>query len=233
MVTAHEWTVGATIWYLGVSGMKSLVLAALVAVSLAAPGAAVADTAQGRMFQRDQSTQSSAPKRGLRKFFNFGRKSRKPEPMTYTTAWLDAQPAATGDANFECLAQALYFEARGETVKGQFAVAEVILNRVQSAQFPNSVCAVVKQGTGRLHQCQFSYNCDGRAEAITERQAHERVAKVARASLDGAREDLTDGATYYHTTAVRPRWSRTFKNTAQIGVHLFYSDERYRTASND
>ncbi|NIZ61485.1 hydrolase [Sedimentitalea sp. CY04] len=213
--------------------MKSLVLAALVAATMAAPSAVVAEIALGRLFQRDQAAQSEAPKRGLRKFFLFGRKPRKLEPMSYSEAWLDSQPAATGNADFECLAQALYFEARGETVKGQFAVAEVIMNRVKSAQFPNSVCAVVKQGTGRLHQCQFSYTCDGHAETISEHQAHVRVSKVARAVLDGISEELTDGATYYHTTAVRPRWSRTFKKTAQIGVHLFYSDERYRTASND
>lgn len=233
MVPAHDLTVGATFWYLGVSGMKSHVLAAIVAASLAAPCAAVAETALGGLFQRDQSTQTVTAKEGGRGFLFFGRKSAKPEPIDYSTAWLDARPAATGDADFACLAQALYFEARGETVKGQFAVAEVILNRVQSGQFPKSVCGVVKQGTGRLHQCQFSYNCDGLTEAIREHQAYARVAKVARASLDGATEQLTDGATYYHTTAVRPRWSRIFKNTAQIGVHLFYSDERYRTASTE
>lgn len=214
--------------------MKTYALAATIAVSLAAPCAAVAETTVGTSFQRDRSTQILAPKKGLRGFLFFGRKPVKTEPaMNYTTAWLDVQPAATGNADFECLAQALYFEARGETVKGQFAVAEVIMNRVKSAQFPNSVCGVVKQGTGRLHQCQFSYNCDGRAEVISEPKAYDRVSKVARAVLDEPKENLTAGATYYHTTAVRPRWSRKFTNTAQIGVHLFYRDERYRTASSD
>ena len=208
-------------------------MAACVAVTLASPGAAFAETALGRLFQRDQSVQPSSSRQRSGGFLFFGRKPAKSKQMNYSTAWLDAQPAATGDANFECLAQALYFEARGESVKGQFAVAEVIMNRVQSAQFPNSVCGVVKQGTGRLNQCQFSYTCDGRTEAIGERQAYNRVAKVARAALDGTKEELTEGATYYHTTAVRPRWSRVFTNTAQIGVHLFYRDERYRTASND
>lgn len=213
--------------------MRSFVLAACVAVTLALPGAAIAETALGRLFQRDQSTQTSTSRQRSGGFLFFGRKPAKTKQMSYSTTWLDAQPAAAGDANFECLAQALYFEARGEAVKGQFAVAEVILNRVKSAQFPNSVCGVVKQGTGRLNQCQFSYNCDGRTEVIGERQAYARVAKVARAVLDGVQEELTDGATYYHTTAVRPRWSRVFTNTAQIGVHLFYRDERYRTASSE
>lgn len=213
--------------------MKSLILAAGVAVSAAAPDVATAETGLGRFFQRDTSTSDAAPKRQRRGFLFFGRKSSKSKPIDYTTAWLDAQPAASGDAQFECLAQVLYFEARGETVMGQFAVAEVVMNRVASAQFPNSVCKVVNQGTGRRNQCQFSYTCDGRSEVVAEHQAHKRVAKVARAVLDGAGTELTEGATYYHTTAVRPRWSRVFTNTVRIGVHLFYRDERYRTASSE
>ncbi|MVO16713.1 cell wall hydrolase [Rhodobacteraceae bacterium CY05] len=213
--------------------MRTFAFAAFLVASLAMPDVTPAETGFARLFQRDQSASAAAPKRRQRGFLFFGRKPAKVEPITYTTAWLDSQPAASGDANFECLAQTLYFEARGETVKGQFAVAEVVMNRVASAQFPNSVCGVIKQGTGRRHQCQFSYTCDGRSEAIGERQSYERVAKVARAVLDGNAQELTEGATYYHTTAVRPRWSRTFTNTAQIGVHLFYRDERYRTASSD
>jgi len=213
--------------------MKSLVLAAGVAVSVAAPDMAAAETGFRRFFQRESSTSDAAPKRQQRRGVFFGRRATKPKPIDYTIAWLDAQPTASGDAQFECLAQALYFEARGETVKGQFAVAEVVMNRVASAQFPNSVCKVVNQGTGRRNQCQFSYTCDGRAEVVVEHQAHERVAKVARAVLDGAGTELTEGATYYHTTAVRPRWSRIFTNTVRIGVHLFYRDERYRTASSE
>jgi spore germination cell wall hydrolase CwlJ-like protein len=138
-----------------------------------------------------------------------------------------------GGSEFSCLAEALYFEARGETIKGQFAVAEVILNRVASTQFPNTVCGVIHQGTGRKYQCQFTYTCDGQKEVIHEPQAYERVSKVARLALDGAGADLTEGATYYHTTAVNPRWARSFTRTARYGVHLFYRDERYRTASKN
>ncbi len=146
----------------------------------------------------------------------------KPGPVSYSTAWLDAQPKAAGDENWECLSEALYFEARGETVKGQFAVAEVIMNRVASQRYPNSLCGVIRQGTGKKFQCQFTYTCDGHKEVIREKKAFERVSKVARAVIDGAVADLTAGATHYHTTAVRPRWSRTFTRTAQIGVHMFY-----------
>lgn len=141
----------------------------------------------------------------------------------YNASWLNSQDAPSGGAQWECLAEALYFEARGETIKGQFAVAEVIMNRVKSSRFPNSICAVINQGTGKKYQCQFTYTCDGIPEHIREPQAWDRVGKVARAILDGrAPMNLTDGATHYHTTAVRPRWSRTYTKTAAIGVHVFY-----------
>ncbi len=145
--------------------------------------------------------------------------------------WVDAQPAASGGAELKCLAEALYFEARGETVKGQFAVAEVIMNRVKSARFPSTACDVINQGTGRKYRCQFSYTCDGLAETISEPVAYERVAKVARAVLDGKVPDLTRGATHYHTTAVRPNWSKVYVKTAAIGDHIFYR-HTWKTASN-
>ena len=142
--------------------------------------------------------------------------------VAYTSEWLSSQSLASGGADWQCLSEALYFEARGESLRGQFAVTEVILNRVDSANFPNSVCEVINQGTGKRFQCQFTYTCDGRAEIIREPAAYQSVAKVARAALDGAPRILTDGATYYHTNAVRPRWSRRFNRTATIGVHYFY-----------
>lgn len=151
--------------------------------------------------------------------------------VEFSRAWVDAQPNATGGAEWQCLAEALYFEARGETIKGQFAVAEVIKNRVRSDRFPGSFCAVINQGTGRKYQCQFTYTCDGRAEVIREPGSYARVGKIARATLKGEVPTLTDGATYYHTTAVRPRWASVFTRTAKIGVHLFYRQGQ-RVASN-
>ena len=146
--------------------------------------------------------------------------------IEYTRAWLDAQPVAKGGNEWRCLAEALYFEARGESVKGQFAVAEVILNRVDSSLYPGTVCTVINQGTGKRYQCQFTYTCDGHAETIGEQRAFERVGKVARAMLDGASRDLTSGATHYHTTAVSPAWAKRFPRTARIGVHYFYRHPR-------
>ncbi len=163
----------------------------------------------------------------------FSRRPRQSE-LVFTRKYIDSLPPVKGDKEWRCLAEALYFEARGESVKGQFAVAEVILNRVDSAAFPDTVCGVVKQGTGRgLWRCQFTYNCDGRSERIRDRAAWERVGKVADIILrGGVARNLTNGATYYHTTAVRPRWAQSFELTAVIGVHLFYR-EPVRSASND
>ena len=126
----------------------------------------------------------------------------------------------------DCLAEAIYFEARGEPVAGQFAVAEVILNRVEDRQFPDTICEVVNQGTGRLHACQFSYTCDGLPERMTERPAARRAAKIAHLTMNEiAPNDLTAGALYYHADYVDPYWASHFFETAQIGVHIFYNPE--------
>jgi spore germination cell wall hydrolase CwlJ-like protein len=151
--------------------------------------------------------------------------------VNFSRSWLDSQPQPTGGDQWECLSEALYFEARGETVKGQFAVAEVIMNRVKSARYPSSLCGVIHQGTGKKYQCQFTYTCDGNKEVIREPDAFDRAAKVARFIIDGKAPALTNGATHYHTTAVSPRWSRVFTKTAQIGQHLFYR-QGVQTASN-
>ncbi len=145
-----------------------------------------------------------------------------PGDIAYNARWLAQQPVAQGGPEWRCLAEALYFEARGETVAGQFAVAEVILNRRDIAAYPNSICGVVNQGTGRRNACQFSYTCDGRAEHIGEPQAFQRAGKIARMMIDGAARTLTDGATHFHTTAVRPAWASRFPQTARIGTHIFY-----------
>jgi spore germination cell wall hydrolase CwlJ-like protein len=143
--------------------------------------------------------------------------------VSYTRQWLvGLDVPETGDDSLECLTEALYFEARGESVKGQFAVAEVILNRVESARYPDDVCGVINQGTGRKYQCQFTYTCDGHPENIHEPAAFERMRKIAYVSLAGVPDALTDGATHYHTKQVNPSWARKYPRTATIGVHHFY-----------
>jgi len=144
----------------------------------------------------------------------------RPKPLDYTEVWLASQPVPQGDASWQCLTEAIYFEARGESLKGQFAVAEVILNRVDSPLYPGSVCGVVKQRGGG--GCQFSYVCDGRADRMRENEASDRAARIARAMLDGEPRLLTEGATHFHTLSVNPGWSKRFAKTAAIGAHVFY-----------
>jgi len=200
--------------------MTRLFAILLAAATLASPVMANSTkTAAEALLQQEQTGLRAAGKAHLKSLVTpVSRQS-----VVYNTSWLKAQPVASGGAQWQCLAEALYFEARGETIKGQFAVAEVIMNRVESARFPDSICGVINQGTGRKYACQFTYTCDGIPERIHEPRAWDRVGKVARAIIDGtAPMNLTDGATHYHTTAVRPRWSRTYTKTASIGVHLFY-----------
>jgi spore germination cell wall hydrolase CwlJ-like protein len=139
-------------------------------------------------------------------------------------------PQAAG-AEWECLTEALYFEARGESLRGVVAVAEVILNRVGRPGYPGSVCGVVRQGGEGLHDCQFSYRCDGRAEVVLEEDIWEAIGRVASYMLNDAPRSLTGGATHYHTLAVQPFWADRFQRTATIGYHHFYR-EPLRTASN-
>ena len=132
------------------------------------------------------------------------------------------RPKDRPNFQWKCLAEALYFEARGEPAEGQFAVAEVILNRVDSPKFPNSICKVVNQGTGRKYACQFSYTCDGKFERIANMAVYDQLVAVAWAMIDGGMRQLSGGATYYHTTSVQPSWARRFEHTATIGIHKFY-----------
>ncbi len=183
-------------------------------------------------FRRASSDQlmalaSASPKR-VKGGWWFGSRRRKAEDsFPYSQASLARRPTARGGSQWRCLSEALYFEARGESVKGQFAVAEVILNRVDARAFPNSVCRVVRQGVGNgRYACQFTYNCDGKAEIIRDRRAYRQVAKVARIMLNGEPRVLTKGATFYHSTAVNPEWAKKFIQTASIGVHKFYRDNR-------
>lgn len=133
-----------------------------------------------------------------------------------------------------CLAQAIYHEARGEPENGQWAVANVILNRVVSTRYPNTVCGVVFQNAGgKKFRCQFTFACDGRSDAggIGNRIVREAWVKsnlIAHVAFKGFQsgnrlQALPNTALYYHTLAVRPNWSRSYRAVAQIGSHIFYA----------
>jgi spore germination cell wall hydrolase CwlJ-like protein len=137
-------------------------------------------------------------------------------------ASIDTLPRATGDAQWQCLAAAIYHEARGEPLAGQIAVAEVVLNRVDSRQYPGTVCGVTHQGAGSGRGCQFSYACDGRSDAMASAGPRLRAEKIARLLIDGQPRTVTAGATHFHAGHVAPGWSRTLTRTASIGNHRFY-----------
>ncbi|WP_297768771.1 cell wall hydrolase [uncultured Roseovarius sp.] len=194
--------------------MKRIALAAAMAVMA---GPVLADTPVTRLMEQEMRALRSISGDRMASYL-----SRPETEISYSPAWLANQEPAKGGAQWRCLAEALYFEARGESIKGQFAVAEVILNRVDDAYYPDTVCDVIHQGTGRKFQCQFTYTCDGHKEVIAEPDAFRKVGKVARLMVDGAPRHLTNGATHYHTRAVNPRWASRLPRTATIGVHHFY-----------
>lgn len=135
----------------------------------------------------------------------------------------------------ECLATNIYFEARGESVEGQKAVAFVTLNRVESDKFPNDICSVVYQAKhsrwwaehrDRLvpirNQCQFSWYCDGKSDAIRNSHEYQRLYSLASEVITGRHEDNTEGALWYHANYVRPNWRLTYAKTVDIDDHIFY-----------
>ena len=134
----------------------------------------------------------------------------------------------------ECLAKNIYFEARNEPFAGQFAVALVTLNRVHDTAFPNTICEVVYQGIHhadgfpKRDRCQFSWYCDGNSDEVRNKRAWEVVQKTANlamlqySSIKAEGLDYTEGARFYHTFEVNPRWSKVYPKVGRIGDHIFY-----------
>ena len=140
--------------------------------------------------------------------------------------YIDGLPNYVGGKEWKCLAEALYFEARGESVIGQFAVAEVIINRANSSRFPNTICGVVNQGANKSrYRCQFTYMCDGLYERVDDKFSFSRAGKIARMTLWQVNINLTKGALYYHANSVNPSWAKKLVKTGTIGDHKFYSDK--------
>jgi spore germination cell wall hydrolase CwlJ-like protein len=123
----------------------------------------------------------------------------------------------------KCLAEAIYFEARGEPANGQAAVAQVVLNRVKNPAYPDTICGVVYQNAERYGECQFAFACDGRKEIIRDRDAWDAAVAIARDVTDGRTwlPEIAD-ATHYHASWVSPDWRGGMKRVARIGVHSFY-----------
>ena len=125
------------------------------------------------------------------------------------------EASRAGGTELACLAEAVYFEARGTGVTGESAVAHVVVNRARSPKFPGSVCGVVADG------CQFSYRCDGRPDALADPKARARAYRVAEAVLS-ADADPTRGALFFHSAEARPGWFARRKRVGTIGGNVFY-----------
>jgi len=136
---------------------------------------------------------------------------------------------------FMCMALNMYHEAKNQSMLGQIAVGQVVMNRVEDTRFPDNVCDVVTEavtykGTDKpvLHKCQFSWYCDGQKD---EPKYHSEewwnAQEYASIVLSGTIAlDVTEGATHYHATYVRPAWAKTKTRTTRIDRHIFYRWEK-------
>ena len=115
-----------------------------------------------------------------------------------------------------CLATAVYFEARGEDIMGQMAVAQVVVNRMEDPRYPNTICDVVWEDRA------FSFTHDGRSDTMKHPESRSKALYVAKSTLDGGGIGIT--STHYHTTDVDPFWNKHYDLDGQVGNHIFYTN---------
>lgn len=140
--------------------------------------------------------------------------------------------AKTYAKSAKCLAEAVYFEARGEPVRGQIAVAQVVVNRAFSGYYPVTVCGVVYQNSHRYLSCQFTFACDGIKDVVTEQEQWDRAKKIAKEMLDGRLWlPEVNRSTHYHATYVRPYWVREMRKMTKTGLHVFYRPRQWGDGS--
>jgi spore germination cell wall hydrolase CwlJ-like protein len=139
-----------------------------------------------------------------------------------------ARAEGAPEQEIECLALAIYFEARGEPGDGQEAVAHVVMNRLYDARFPKSVCGVVRQGGyAILNRCQFSFHCDGRPDLPVDSVSWQRSIGLAKRIYWGFSQDPTAGALWYHADYVAPSWGTRLARGPKIGRHIFYTETAF------
>jgi len=131
---------------------------------------------------------------------------------------LNSHSPQLNNEEIDCLSKNIYFEARNQPIEGQFAVAEVVLNRTKDPNFPRNICQVIKQKS--KNTCQFSWYCDGKKDDMTEKQAADLATYIAISVLQNP-TNVTKGAKYYHANYVSPNWGK--EKIAVIGDHVFYT----------
>lgn len=158
-----------------------------------------------------------------------------PKPA-FVRPWYDWQSVTTivvDGRDMECLTANIYYEARNQSVEGMAAVGYIVLNRVASRQYPDTICNVVYQGrknhdgSYKRHQCQFSWVCDGKRKGISfanilEEQAWEHAYNVANAVLQGTIDNPIGDAVMYHANYVKPSWRSAYDIVATVDDHIFY-----------
>ncbi|MDI1333930.1 cell wall hydrolase [Pseudomonas sp.] len=125
------------------------------------------------------------------------------------------------DDAITCMARSIYWEAKGKDTDDMAAVANVVMNRLGHAGFPDTVCAVVKEGS-ETKSCQFSWWCDGRPDTVQEETQYALAKEIARKALNKQLPDRTGGAMYFHDRTVKPDWAKEYIKTAEIGMFRFY-----------
>ena len=136
------------------------------------------------------------------------------------------------ERDIECLALNSYYESRNQSVAGQIAVAQVVLNRVESPNFPDTICEVIQQGPTYTNwkgnempvrdRCHFSWWCDGKSDIPVDVQTYHRILDRVQELLYSDTVDITDGSLYYHADYVEPFWSSYYERTMVIDDHIFY-----------
>ena len=144
-------------------------------------------------------------------------------PDDHAWAATPLPPSAFSAREQQCLASGIYFEARGETARGQAAVAQVILNRVRNPAYPDTICDVVYQNEDWRNRCQFSFACDNIKDRIRS-EYHWKMAREVAMAVTAGKIWLPEvgSSTHYHAVYVRPAWARTMKKVGRIGLHVFY-----------
>ena len=171
----------------------------------------IATAAQSRLSDISTPAQQSAPNATIADSQSGGRNY---------LALIDVDHAA---AEERCLDEAIYFEARGESEAGQAAVAQVVLNRVESGHYPASICGVVYQNRRRHNACQFSFGCHGKTLRVAEPVSWNAAVRIAReVLLGGDYSTEVGGSTHYLADYAHPRWARTLQRMDVIGHHIFY-----------
>lgn len=170
-----------------------------------------------RLERRPDSKPAATGAQGLLMKASLGTSPFNPAAQPFR---LDGALEASRD--IECLTQAVYYEARGETPAGQAAVAQVVLNRVRHPAFPKTICGVVFQGAQGRGACQFSFACDGSMRRGREAGAWSRAQRVASRALSGTVMSDVGNATHFHTINVSPGWGPRMIRVGQVGLHIFY-----------